>query len=132
MIGTRYLTCYCRMARRHLHGSLCKVTTCLLSNKVVTTSSQSIGCDFGEVAQHAVQIYHWGQLVKVYVGQSKGGRATDPEDYPAEPSEYTTRVLVRIKLSAAELKRAVSNSQGDSWTAYSHGTKSGRYQVAPS
>ena len=37
-----------------------------------------------------------------------GGRATDPEDYPAHLSAYTTRAPDRIKRSAAELGPAVA------------------------
>jgi len=54
-----------------------------------------------------VRIYHRGQLIKTHVRQLKGGRATDPEDYPAELSAYTTRAPDRIKSKAAELGPAV-------------------------
>ena len=36
-----------------------------------------------------VRIYHRGKLVKVHQHQPKGGRATDPEDYPAESCRPT-------------------------------------------
>ena len=55
-----------------------------------------------------VHIYHRGRLVKTHVRQPKGGRATDPEDYPVELSAYTTRALDRIKHSAAKLGLAVA------------------------
>ena len=55
-----------------------------------------------------VRIYHRGRLIKTHVRQPKGGRATDPDDYPAELSAYTTRVPDRIKASAAELGAAVA------------------------
>ncbi len=55
-----------------------------------------------------VHIYHRGRLIKTHVRQSKGGRATDPEDYPAHLSAYTTRAPDRIKRSAAELGPAVA------------------------
>ena len=55
-----------------------------------------------------VHIYHRGRLVKTHVRQPKGGRATDPEDYPAELSDYTTRAPDRIKHSAAKLGPAVA------------------------
>ena len=55
-----------------------------------------------------VHIYHRGRLIKTHLRQSKGGRATDPEDYPAHLSAYTTRAPDRIKRSAAELGPAVA------------------------
>ena len=55
-----------------------------------------------------VRIYHRGRLIKTHIRQPKGGRATDPNDYPAELSAYTTRVPDRIKASAAELGAAVA------------------------
>ena len=55
-----------------------------------------------------LRIYHRGRLVKTHIYQPKGGRATDPEDYPAELSAYTTRAPERIKRSAAELGPAVA------------------------
>ena len=55
-----------------------------------------------------VHIYHRGRLIKTHVRQPKGGRATDPEDYPAELSAYTTRAPDRIKHSAAKLGPAVA------------------------
>ena len=54
-----------------------------------------------------VHIYHRGQLIKTYVRQPKGGRATDPGDYPAELSAYTTRAPDCIKEKAAEVGPAV-------------------------
>ena len=55
-----------------------------------------------------VHIYHRGRLIKTHVRQSKGGRATDPADYPAELSSYTTRSPDRIKGGAAQLSPAVA------------------------
>ena len=49
-----------------------------------------------------VRIYHRGQLIKTHVRQPKGGRATDPDDYPAEITAYTMRAPDRIKHGAAE------------------------------
>ena len=54
-----------------------------------------------------VRIYHRGQLIKTYVRRPKSGRATDPGDYPAELSAYTTRAPDGIKEKAAELGPAV-------------------------
>ena len=54
-----------------------------------------------------VHIYHRGQLIKTHLRQPRGGRSTDPDDYPAELSAYTTRAPDRIKRSAAKLGPAV-------------------------
>ena len=50
-----------------------------------------------------VRIYHRGKLVKVHPRQSRGGRSTDPEDYPAELSPYTLRAPEQLKSQAAAL-----------------------------
>ena len=55
-----------------------------------------------------VRIYHRGQLIKAHTRQPRGGRATDPEDYVAELSAYTTRALDGIKSKASELGPAVA------------------------
>ena len=55
-----------------------------------------------------VRIYHRGKLIKTHVRQPRGGRATDPDDYPAELTAYTTRAPDRIKRSAAEHGPAVA------------------------
>ena len=55
-----------------------------------------------------VRIFHRGQLVKVHPRQPRGGRATDPADYPAELSAYTLRAPDGIKRRAAELGPAVA------------------------
>ena len=54
-----------------------------------------------------VHSYHRGQLIKTHLRQPKGGRSTDPDDYPAELSAYTTRAPDRIQRSAATLGPAV-------------------------
>ncbi len=54
-----------------------------------------------------VHIYHRGRLLKTHVRQPRGSRSTDPGDYPAELSAYTTRAPDRIKASARELGPAV-------------------------
>ena len=61
-----------------------------------------------KVDSKLVRIYHRGQLIKTHVRQPRGGRATDPEDYPAELSAYTTRTPDRIKSKAAGLGPAVA------------------------
>ena len=48
-----------------------------------------------------VRIYHRGKLLKVHQRQPRGGRATDPGDYPAELTAYTMKAPERIKRSAA-------------------------------
>ena len=55
-----------------------------------------------------VRIYNRGKLIKTHLRQSKGGRSTDPDDYPAELSPYTTRVPDRIKRGATKLGPAVA------------------------
>ena len=59
-----------------------------------------------------VRIYHRGKLVKVQQRQPKGGRATDPDDYPAELSAYTMKAPERIKRSAALQGPAVAEFAG--------------------
>ena len=48
-----------------------------------------------------VRIYHRGKLLKIHQRQPRGGRSTDPDDYPAELSAYTMKAPERIKRSAA-------------------------------
>ena len=55
-----------------------------------------------------VRIYHRGKLIKVHPRQPRGGRSTDPDDYPAELTAYTLRAPERIKRSAAEQGEAVA------------------------
>jgi hypothetical protein len=55
-----------------------------------------------------VRIYHQGRLVKVHPRQPRGGRATDPLDYPPELTSYTLRAPEGIKRSAAEQGPAVA------------------------
>ena len=55
-----------------------------------------------------VRIYHRGRLIKVHPRQNRGGRSTDPDDYPAELSAYTIKDPDRIKLSAASQGPAVA------------------------
>ena len=61
-----------------------------------------------KVDSKLVRIYYQEQLIKTHLRQPKGGRATDPEDYPAEISPYTTRAPDGIKSKAAELGPAVA------------------------
>jgi len=50
-----------------------------------------------------VRIYRRGELVKVHGRQSRGGRATDPEDYPAERTTYALRAPDRVIRQATAL-----------------------------
>ena len=61
-----------------------------------------------KVDSKLVRIYYQGQLIKTHLRQPRGGRATDPNDYPAELSAYTTRAPDGIRSKAAELGPAVA------------------------
>jgi transposase len=50
-----------------------------------------------------VQIYHRGSLVKVHLRQPRGGRSTDPDDYPQERIAYALRAPDRLTQRAREL-----------------------------
>jgi len=54
-----------------------------------------------------VRLYKRGMLVKVHLRQPRGGRSTDPQDYPAELSDYTLRCPDRLRRQGAELGEAV-------------------------
>ena len=54
------------------------------------------------------RIYFRGRLIKTHVRQPRGGRATDPDDYPAEITAYTMRAPDRIKHGASEHGPAVA------------------------
>lgn len=54
-----------------------------------------------------VRIYHRGSVVKVHPRKPRGGRSTDPEDYPPELSAYTLRAPDGIKHKAAQLGPSV-------------------------
>ncbi len=60
-----------------------------------------------QLGSKLVRIYHRGQLIKVHPRQRRGGRATDPNDYPAELTPYTRRASDWIQRRAAELGEAV-------------------------
>ena len=49
-----------------------------------------------------VKLFHRGQLVKVHPRQRPGGRATDPEDLPAEKTGYALRDLDRLIATAGK------------------------------
>jgi hypothetical protein len=43
-----------------------------------------------------VKLYRRGELVKVHARQPKGGRSTDPDDYPPERTAYAMRAPDRV------------------------------------
>ncbi len=55
-----------------------------------------------------VRIYHRGKLIKLHPRQPRGGRSTDPDDYPQELTVYTLKAPDRIKAGAAELGPSVA------------------------
>lgn len=55
-----------------------------------------------------VHVYYKGRLIKVHLRQPRGGRATDPQDYPAQLGPYTTRAPDQLKREAARLGPAVA------------------------
>jgi len=54
-----------------------------------------------------VQLYHHGQLVKVHPRQPRGGRSTDPDDYPPELTAYTLRSPNYLRQQSAKLGEAI-------------------------
>ncbi|MBA4180746.1 MAG: transposase [Anaerolinea sp.] len=50
-----------------------------------------------------VKLYKKGELAKVHPRRPRGGRATDPDDYPAEKTAYALRAPDRIVHRACEL-----------------------------
>ena len=55
-----------------------------------------------------VRIFHRGRLLKLHPRQPRGGRSTDPADYPEELTAYTLRAPEGIKNRAAEQGPAVA------------------------
>jgi hypothetical protein len=53
--------------------------------------------------QQLVRLYRRGELVKTHARQPKGGRATDPADYPPERTTYALRAPERVIRAAEEL-----------------------------
>ena len=75
-------------------------------------SVPSVACPPGQEVEvrldsKLVRIYHKDQLIKVHQRQPEGGRSTDPADYPAVVSKYTTRVPDQIISEAAQMGLAV-------------------------
>ena len=54
-----------------------------------------------------VQLYKLGELVKVHPRKPRGGRSTDPEDYPPELTHYTLRSPNYLRRQSAELGEAI-------------------------
>lgn len=54
-----------------------------------------------------LKLYKRGELVKVHPRQPRGGRATDPADYPAERTAYALRAPDRVVRVAGELGPSV-------------------------
>jgi hypothetical protein len=51
-----------------------------------------------------VKLYRRGELMKVHPRQQRGGRATDPDDYPKEKTAYALRSTDYIERKAGELR----------------------------
>ncbi len=54
-----------------------------------------------------VKLYKRGELVKVHPRKPRGGRSTDPEDYPPELTPYTLRSPNYLRRQSAELGEAI-------------------------
>jgi hypothetical protein len=48
-----------------------------------------------------VKIYHREQLIKTHPRKPRGGRSTDPADYPTGQAEYALRDVETLKKKAA-------------------------------
>ena len=79
-----------------------------------------------QLGSKLVRIYHRGTLLKVHPRQPRGGRATDPNDYPAELSPYTRRAPEQLQRRAAELGEAVGATPSGSSRDPCPGRSSGR------
>ena len=54
-----------------------------------------------------VKLYRHGKLLKVHPRQPRGGRSTDPEDYPRELTPYTLRSPDYLRKLSAQLGESV-------------------------
>ena len=54
-----------------------------------------------------VRLYRRGICIKMHPRQPRGGRSTDPQDYPPELTPYTTRAPDRLCRQAAELGASI-------------------------
>ncbi len=59
-----------------------------------------------------VRLYHWGKLVNVHERQPRGGRATDPNDYPAELTAYTMKAPEHEGARAHQAQRSSAGTGG--------------------
>ena len=71
-------------------------------------SAPSVSCPPGTKLEargdrDLLRLYRRGELVKVHPRQARGGRATDPDDYPAEKTAYALRAPDRFVRQATEL-----------------------------
>lgn len=88
-------------------------------------SSVEVSADDG-----LVRIYHRGNLVKTHLRQQRGGRSTDPTDYPPEKSSYAQREPTRLCQQAFELgpnvgefaRRLLGDEEGP-WTRFRQAQK---------
>jgi len=55
------------------------------------------------------QLYKGGELVKVHPRQPRGGRSTDPEDYPRELTAYTLRSPNYLRQQCREQGEAIGD-----------------------
>lgn len=56
-----------------------------------------------------VKLYKGGELVKVHPRYSRGGRSTDPEDYPKELSAYALRSPNYLRQQCRKLGESVGD-----------------------
>jgi transposase len=56
---------------------------------------------------HLVRLYRAGKLVKVHPRKPRGGRSTDPDDYPSALTPYTLRSPNYLRRQSAELGESV-------------------------
>jgi len=71
-------------------------------------SAPSTTCPPGTVLEvrgdsQLVRLYKRGELVKIHPRKPKGGRSTDPDDYPKEKTAYALRAPDRVIQQAAAL-----------------------------